>query len=69
MIYLDFAKRYYQQYEAQMKESLDDRVAFFLSEDQRLIESEDHEFRFHSGPPVLAGGIDVIPEAKVGKRR
>jgi len=40
-----------------------------LSEDQRLIESEDHEFRFHSGLPVLAGGIDVIPEAKVGKRR
>ena len=69
MIYLDFAKRYYQQYEAQMKEPLEDRIAFFLSEDQRLIESEDHEFRFHSGLPVLAGGIDVIPETKVGKRR
>jgi tRNA 2-(methylsulfanyl)-N6-isopentenyladenosine37 hydroxylase len=68
MIYLDFAKRYFMQYEAQMKASLEDRIAFFLREDQRLIESADHEFRFHSGLPVLTSGIDLIPAARDGRR-
>ena len=34
---------------------MDDRVAFFLREDERLITSPDPEFRFHSGVPVRAG--------------
>ena len=45
-----------------------DRIAFFLREDQRLIESADHEFRFHSGLPVLTSGIDLIPAARDGRR-
>lgn len=32
--------------------NLDDRVNFFLAEDERLIMSPDPEFRFHSGQPV-----------------
>ncbi len=31
---------------------IEDRVAHFLDEDQRLITSPDAEFRFHSGVPV-----------------
>jgi len=34
-------------------EGIDDRVQFFLEAEKQLIESEDKEFRFHSGVPVL----------------
>ena len=33
--------------------SIDDRVQLFLKAEQSLIQSEDHQFRFHSGVPVL----------------
>ncbi|MHB0774155.1 MiaE family protein [Halomonas sp. WWR20] len=45
--YLMLAKRY-------ADEPIDDRVAFFASCEQALIESPDHSFRFHSGLPMAA---------------
>ncbi|OHV11841.1 tRNA-(ms[2]io[6]A)-hydroxylase [Kushneria phosphatilytica] len=33
---------------------VDDRIAFFAERERELIESEDREFRFHSGVPVHA---------------
>lgn len=33
-------------------EPIDERVAFFLEQERRLIDGEDGEFRFHSGVPV-----------------
>ena len=54
-IYLDFAKKIDQskQVESQRngQESFESRVAYFLEEDKRLVESTDTEFRFHSGRP------------------
>jgi len=41
--YLHLAKK------AANGESIDDRVALFLSRDKSLVESSDEEFRFHSG--------------------
>lgn len=35
-------------------EPIDERVAFFRQLEQELIESDDTEFRFHSGAPVAA---------------
>ena len=35
-------------------EPIDERVAEFLTLEKSLIESEDPEFRFHSGVPVAA---------------
>lgn len=35
-------------------EDISDRVAFFCAQERTLIESEDHEFRFHSGVPAAA---------------
>jgi tRNA isopentenyl-2-thiomethyl-A-37 hydroxylase MiaE len=34
------------------KAEVDARAAIFLAADKELIESEDSEFRFHSGAPV-----------------
>ncbi|ODS22983.1 tRNA hydroxylase [Candidatus Endobugula sertula] len=46
--------RHYQDYltlaETATSDSIKDRVAHFLQIEQRLIETEDTEFRFHSGP-------------------
>ena len=44
--YLALAQKY-------SDEGIDDRVRFFLEVEKQLIESEDKEFRFHSGIPVL----------------
>ena len=48
--------RHYEDYLALAKlyspECIDERVAFFLKEEKASIESEDTEFRFHSGVPV-----------------
>jgi tRNA-(ms[2]io[6]A)-hydroxylase len=44
-VYLDFAEQF-------SEGSIDDRVEFFLARDKALIESADHEFRFHSGSPA-----------------
>lgn len=43
-VYLDYARQY-------SDEPIDDRIAHFLAEDQRLVESVDTDFRFHSGVP------------------
>ena len=44
-VYLNFAKKY-------SPEDIQPRVDFFLARDRELVESEDTEFRFHSGSPV-----------------
>ena len=44
-IYLDFARQY-------ADEDIQPRIDFFLAADQRLIETPDSLFRFHSGVPV-----------------
>jgi len=44
-VYLNFAKKY-------SPEDIQPRVDFFLARDRELVESNDTEFRFHSGPPV-----------------
>ncbi|MDG1834142.1 MAG: tRNA isopentenyl-2-thiomethyl-A-37 hydroxylase MiaE, partial [Pseudomonadales bacterium] len=44
-VYLNFAKKY-------SPEDIQPRVDFFLARDLELVESEDTEFRFHSGSPV-----------------
>ena len=33
--------------------SLEERIEFFLEEDCRLIQTEDADFRFHSGVPAV----------------
>ncbi|MDP4876539.1 MAG: tRNA-(ms[2]io[6]A)-hydroxylase [Pseudomonadales bacterium] len=53
-IYLDFAEQYTKQYASQLKVPLAERIAFFLAEDQRLVQFPDPEFRFHSGLPAFA---------------
>jgi tRNA 2-(methylsulfanyl)-N6-isopentenyladenosine37 hydroxylase len=49
--YLALAQKY--SHEQGCDEGIDDRVRFFLEIEKQLIESEDREFRFHSGIPVL----------------
>jgi tRNA-(ms[2]io[6]A)-hydroxylase len=44
-VYLNFAKKY-------SPEDIQPRVDFFLARDRELVESNDTEFRFHSGSPV-----------------
>lgn len=44
-VYLKMAQQY-------ADEQIDDRVQYFLELDQRLIESQDGQFRFHSGVPL-----------------
>ena len=44
-VYLNFAKKY-------SPEDIQPRVDFFLARDRELVESEDTEFRFHSGSPL-----------------
>lgn len=44
-VYLGFA-------ETLAEGSIDDRVEWFLAKDRELIESQDQEFRFHSGCPI-----------------
>ena len=44
-VYLNFAKKY-------SPEDIQPSVDFFLARDRELVESEDTEFRFHSGSPV-----------------
>lgn len=44
-VYLYFAKKY-------SPEDIQPRVDFFLARDRELVESDDTEFRFHSGSPV-----------------
>ncbi len=44
-VYLNFAKKY-------SPEDIQPRVDFFLARDRELVESDDTEFRFHSGSPV-----------------
>lgn len=46
-VYLNFAKKY-------SPEDIQPRVDFFLARDRELVESDDTEFRFHSGSPVKA---------------
>jgi len=46
-VYLNFAKKY-------SPEDIQPRVDFFLARDRELVESNDTEFRFHSGSPVKA---------------
>ena len=50
-IYLDFAEEYAEGAAETGAIDLDARIAFFLAEDQRLVESPDADFRFHSGVP------------------
>lgn len=46
--------RHYQDYlllaKMYAEEPIDDRIAFFAAVEKELIESDDHTFRFHSGP-------------------
>ena len=44
-VYLNYAKKY-------SPEDIQPRVDFFLARDRELVESDDTEFRFHSGSPV-----------------
>ncbi len=44
-VYLSFAKKY-------SSEDIQSRVDVFLARDRELVESEDTEFRFHSGSPA-----------------
>ena len=46
-VYLNFAKKY-------SPEDIQPRVDFFLARDRELVESDDTEFRFHSGSRVKA---------------
>jgi len=48
--YLALAQKY--SHEKGSDEGIDDRVRFFLEVEQKLIESPDTEFRFHSGAPT-----------------
>ena len=45
-IYLDLAEKISEDF------PLEERIEFFLEEDRRLIQTEDADFRFHSGVPV-----------------
>jgi len=59
-IYLDFAEQYTASAANPLAIDLEARIAFFLAEDQRLVESPDPDFRFHSGvPAVEAVGIGL----------
>ena len=44
-LYLGFAEQY-------SDSPIDERVAYFLSQDQKLIQTTDEQYRFHSGPTV-----------------
>ena len=46
-VYLKMAGQY-------ASEQINDRVQYFLALDQRLVESPDEQFRFHSGIPILS---------------
>ena len=54
-VYLDFAKTIQQTAQSNSdkkeEESFESRVSYFLQQDKRLIESQDTDFRFHSGRP------------------
>ena len=53
MDYLDLARRV-------ASASIDDRIDVFLEQDRNLVQQNDEEFRFHSGPHVESGiPIDV----------
>jgi tRNA-(ms[2]io[6]A)-hydroxylase len=52
-IYLEFAEQYAERAADTRAIDLDARIAFFLAEDQRLVESLDPDFRFHSGVPEV----------------
>ena len=45
-VYLDLAETISEDF------PLEERIEFFLEEDRRLIQTEDADFRFHSGVPV-----------------
>ena len=56
-VYLDFAKTIQQTAQSnsdkKKEESFESRVSYFLQQDKRLIESQDTDFRFHSGRPKI----------------
>ena len=56
-VYLDFAKTIQQTAQSNSdkkeEESFESRVSYFLQQDKRLIESQDTDFRFHSGRPKI----------------
>ena len=56
-VYLDFAKTINQTAQSnsdkKKEESFESRVSYFLQQDKRLIESQDTDFRFHSGRPKI----------------
>ncbi|MFB0969492.1 MAG: tRNA-(ms[2]io[6]A)-hydroxylase [Pseudomonadales bacterium] len=56
-VYLDFAKTIQQTAQSKSdkkeEESFESRVSYFLQQDKRLIESQDTDFRFHSGRPKI----------------
>ena len=56
-VYLDFAKTIQQTVQSNSdkkeEESFESRVSYFLQQDKRLIESQDTDFRFHSGRPKI----------------
>jgi tRNA-(ms[2]io[6]A)-hydroxylase len=62
-IYLDFAEEYAARAADTRAIDLEARIAFFLAEDQRLVESPDPDFRFHSGVPeaeIIAGSLAAV---------
>lgn len=62
-IYLDFAEEYAASAANTPAIDLDARIAFFLAEDQRLVESPDPDFRFHSGVPeasIMSGSLAAV---------
>lgn len=56
-VYLDFAKTIQQTAQSNSdkkeEESFESRVSYFLQQDKCLIESQDTDFRFHSGRPKI----------------
>jgi tRNA-(ms[2]io[6]A)-hydroxylase len=56
-VYLDFAKTIQQTAQSNSdkkeEENFESRVSYFLQQDKRLIESQDTDFRFHSGRPKI----------------
>jgi tRNA-(ms[2]io[6]A)-hydroxylase len=61
-IYLEYAEQYAERATDTRAIDLDARIAFFLAEDQRLVESPDPDFRFHSGVPeaTMVGGSAAV---------
>jgi len=61
-IYLEYAEQYAERATDTRAIDLDARIAFFLAEDQRLVESPDPDFRFHSGVPeaTMVGGLAAV---------